>query len=301
MFSVGHESFSGQPNGRGECVDAFIVALNRTCDGGEQRWYASTLELQPVSLEFCVACRRVPTSHSTSTVGRLVSGVSRAPVVRAYSLTWALSMDVLLQSCAMELQRGSKYRRSGGHSSAANLASMLWLQRLKRLVLELDTPVITASWPASLQQLSFGYKFNKPIADVVWPASLQHLSFGLRFNQPIANIVWPASLQHLSFGYTFNQPIAEAVWPASLQVLSFGNRFNQPITTVVWPASLQQVSLGRMLVSIVQGASTIQWGCCHRRETPCKGFLQANSQPFRWRLFAAYATYLSGETVLVMY
>ncbi|CAM9797682.1 unnamed protein product, partial [Ectocarpus sp. 12 AP-2014] len=48
---------------RSKCLDAFIVALNQTCDGGKMRWYASTLELQLVSLEFCGACRRVPTLH----------------------------------------------------------------------------------------------------------------------------------------------------------------------------------------------------------------------------------------------
>ncbi|CAN0553692.1 unnamed protein product, partial [Ectocarpus sp. 8 AP-2014] len=48
-------------SGRTRCLDAFIVALNQTCDGGEKRWYASTLELQLVSLEFCGACRHVPT------------------------------------------------------------------------------------------------------------------------------------------------------------------------------------------------------------------------------------------------
>ncbi|CAN0511524.1 unnamed protein product, partial [Ectocarpus sp. 8 AP-2014] len=50
-------------SGRSKCLDAFVVALNQTCDGGDKRWYASTLELQLVSLEFCGACRRVPTLH----------------------------------------------------------------------------------------------------------------------------------------------------------------------------------------------------------------------------------------------
>ncbi|CBJ26958.1 expressed unknown protein [Ectocarpus siliculosus] len=49
--------------GRRKCLDAFIVALNQTCDGRENRWYASTLELQLVSLKFCGACRRFPTLH----------------------------------------------------------------------------------------------------------------------------------------------------------------------------------------------------------------------------------------------
>ncbi|CAM9787639.1 unnamed protein product, partial [Ectocarpus sp. 8 AP-2014] len=50
-------------SGKSKCLDAFGVALNQTCDGGDKRWYASTLELQLVSLEFCGACRLVPTLH----------------------------------------------------------------------------------------------------------------------------------------------------------------------------------------------------------------------------------------------
>ena len=40
---------------------AFVVAVNQACEGGEKRWYASTLELQLTSLELCKACRSVGT------------------------------------------------------------------------------------------------------------------------------------------------------------------------------------------------------------------------------------------------
>ncbi|CAM9986872.1 unnamed protein product, partial [Ectocarpus fasciculatus] len=66
---------------------------------------------------------------------------------------------------------------------AACLASALWPQTLKRLVFDSNMPVDTALWPASLQQISFGYGFDKPIVDVVWPASLQQLSLGDSFDQ----------------------------------------------------------------------------------------------------------------------
>ncbi|CAN0229897.1 unnamed protein product, partial [Ectocarpus fasciculatus] len=49
--------------GTNKCLDAFTVALNQACDGRQKRWYASTLELQLVSLEFCGACRSVKTLH----------------------------------------------------------------------------------------------------------------------------------------------------------------------------------------------------------------------------------------------
>ncbi|CAM9262014.1 unnamed protein product, partial [Ectocarpus sp. 8 AP-2014] len=112
-------------------------------------------------------------------------------------------MVVRLQSSAFEQRSGSECRQM--NTSTASLGSMFWLQRLKWMVFELDTPVRMAPWPASLQQLSFGDHFNRPIAEVVWPASLQQLEFGDEFNQPIAEVEWPASLQYLSFGDEFNQ------------------------------------------------------------------------------------------------
>ncbi|CAN0173235.1 unnamed protein product, partial [Ectocarpus sp. 12 AP-2014] len=206
--------------------DAFIVALNQTCDGGKRRWYASTLELQRVSLAFCGACRCVPTlhvrvdqqtprslwsprqSHTTASKrSREVYIVSRVPAVQAFGLTWALPTEVLLQSPAIELGSGLAYQRMNGYSSAPSLGSMFWLKKLNWLLLELDTPVNkTSSLPASLQQLSFGDCFDQPLSEVVWPAFLQQLSFGLHFNQPLDEVAWPTSLQHLSLGDSFNQP-----------------------------------------------------------------------------------------------
>ncbi|CAM9481601.1 unnamed protein product, partial [Ectocarpus sp. 13 AM-2016] len=240
--------------GNSKCLDALVVALNQACDGQEKRWYVSTLELQLVSLEVCGACRSVQTlhvrvkrqtppslwfpsqSHTTTNNRSPEVGIpSRVPVVQAFGLTWALPMEVLQQRSAIEVRSGSGCRRANAHSSAASLGSVVWPPRLKRLVFESDMTVNTASWPASLQQLSFGCGFNQPIVGVAWPASLQKLSFGYSFNQPIFGAVWPVSLRQLSFGYCFNQPIVGVAWPASLQQLSFGVDFNQPIAEVVWP------------------------------------------------------------------
>ncbi|CAM9176006.1 unnamed protein product, partial [Hapterophycus canaliculatus] len=198
------------------CLDAFLVALCQTHEDKEdrqRRWYVSTLDLQLVSLEFCIACRSVPSLHV-----RVVHGApptlwaprrqepeelrekprrTRVPVVRAARLTWRLR----------------------AHTSVRKI-----------------------SWPAHLEQLSFGSCFDNSIAGVAWPASLQHISFGYAFNQPIAEVLWPPSLQQMSFGQYFNQPLVEVEWPASLQQLSLGNAFNQPITGVAWPPSLQQLS-----------------------------------------------------------
>ncbi|CAN0190334.1 unnamed protein product, partial [Ectocarpus sp. 12 AP-2014] len=131
--------------GRRRCLDAFIVALNQACDGGKRRWYASTLELQLVSLEVCGACRCVPVlhvrvrrrtprslwspckSHETADM-RSGEGCisSRVPAVHAFGLTWALPMEVLLQSSAIEQRSGSERRQM--NTSTPSLGSMFWLQ-----------------------------------------------------------------------------------------------------------------------------------------------------------------------------
>eukprot|EP00903_Cladosiphon_okamuranus_P014849 g13750.t1 len=47
--------------GQGRCLDAFLAALGQASEGGEKIWYVSTLQLQLASMEFCRACRSVPT------------------------------------------------------------------------------------------------------------------------------------------------------------------------------------------------------------------------------------------------
>lgn len=52
----------GQP----VCLNAFMVALNQACEGGEERWNASTaLGAQLTSMEFC---RRAEAFHLCSWV-----------------------------------------------------------------------------------------------------------------------------------------------------------------------------------------------------------------------------------------
>lgn len=45
----------------GRCLDVFTVALHQATEG--ERWYTSTAQLQLASLEFCKACRSVPTLY----------------------------------------------------------------------------------------------------------------------------------------------------------------------------------------------------------------------------------------------
>lgn len=150
------------------CVEAFTVALEQASEGGEKRWIASTLELQLASLEYCRACRNVPTLHvrvyDTTPRSLWFSGQTqpnmdnskrristRVPVVRTLRLTWGLSMEALQQSATMEMWIWLEVLELRGSSSADNLDSMIWPQGLKRLVLDtfFGTPVEEMSLPTS--------------------------------------------------------------------------------------------------------------------------------------------------------
>ncbi|CBJ27701.1 expressed unknown protein [Ectocarpus siliculosus] len=137
--------------------DAFAIALSQACEGGEKRWYTSTTELQLGSLDICRACRSTPTLHvrvtggtptslwSPPTVQALpntqsskVRVVSRVPVVRALRLTWAFSMETLVQRAAIELWSRSERLEMVGPLCAASLGSVVWPLGLTQLVLDTD-------------------------------------------------------------------------------------------------------------------------------------------------------------------
>lgn len=99
-------------------------------------------------------------SHTTQPA----SAVERFPSQVACWPCWLLvghgqsgwSFCHLPPSCAINLWSASELQRVPGPSSAADLASVVWPETLKRLVFVLNIPVNTVSWPASLQQVSFG-------------------------------------------------------------------------------------------------------------------------------------------------
>lgn len=175
--------------GQSRCLDAFIVALGQVCEGGLKQWYASTLELQLASLEFCRACRgtrvlavRVndrtsrslwfsPTSETRRTTRRAkkLCFSTRVPGVRARCLEWALPMDDLVRSTKVELWRWSEVLLLRGLVSARSLKSVTWPAALRKLVLGVDLEVYVwaAPWPRTLEHLVFGNHFNKPIDGVV--------------------------------------------------------------------------------------------------------------------------------------
>ncbi|CAM9414703.1 unnamed protein product [Scytosiphon promiscuus] len=284
-------------DGESRCLDAFAVALSQAHARREEEgaWYTSTLELQLASVDFCRACRGVPTLHvrvlggtpptlwaprqdeprqqpwqqnslsSTTSSASKEHGThfipSRVPRVRAASLTCTLGEAALARSGGLE---SWGYLRLCGRRSWSESQLLEWPQRLRALTLDIEVEVRqhSMSLPPQLQELRLGRRFNHPLSRIVWPASLLRLSFGTGFNPPIAGVVLPAYLQQLEFGDGFNRPIAGVMWPSSLQQLSFGYRFNQPIAQIVWPASLQQLSFGHRFDQPIVGT---QWPATLRK------------------------------------
>lgn len=61
----------------------------------------------------------------------------------------------------------------------------------------------------NLSRYATNHASNKPIVEVVWPASLQQVSFGYHFNHSIVRVVRPAALQELHFGNNFNSGLSQ--------------------------------------------------------------------------------------------
>ncbi|CAN0450569.1 unnamed protein product [Ectocarpus sp. 12 AP-2014] len=245
------------PPDRSRCLDALIVALTNTGDG--QGWYTPTTQLQLASLDFCTACRAVPTTHVTvdgDVPTRLEAGIdnggaSRVPAFRPRGVTWNLPIaalrgeddvfaDVRVLVLGHGLGRvGVRFNRwVDGLQLPPALQDLTFGQWY-------DRPIHKVSWPATLRRITFGEAFNQPIDRVSFPESLEELTFGIHFNQPVSKVEFPSSIQYLTFGDEFNQPIEDISWPVSLQELSFGWRFNQPIDNVSWPPRLQALTFSR--------------------------------------------------------
>ena len=123
--------------------------------------------------------------------------------------------------------------------------------------------------PSSLCTLEFaddfnyvGWCFYDNLDNVTWPASLQSLTFGARFDQTVDNMTWPEGLQSLTFGGIF--PIrAWTMWldgrQAWVKAMTFGRDISSESGQVVtWPAvSLQSLILvGIGIVSSIRAWTT---------------------------------------------
>ena len=219
--------------------------------------FASTMELQLVSLDVCVMCRALRTLRvsiaKSSPIGvrRIVQKrgqpqAGRVPGILAYAISWKMPSTPKNATFPDGLCELLTNRSIGRVNLPDSILKISFVGRYNQSFADVV-------WPKSVRRLSFGQTFNQPIAGCAWPVSLQQLSFGNFFNKPVAGCVWPVPLQQLSFGRCFDQPIDGCVWPVSLQQMSFGENFNQPIAGCAWPASLQQLSFGRCFNQPIAG------------------------------------------------
>ncbi|CAN0008046.1 unnamed protein product, partial [Hapterophycus canaliculatus] len=175
--------------GPSRCLDAFAVTLNQACDTDD--WYTTTVKLQLASLQFCVACRSVPTLHLR---------VDKKTPARPWS---------------DEDATRPPWRKAAA-PPAARPRGFDW--RIKEV-----------AWPGSLRRLTFGIGFHRRVDGASWPSSLEQLAFRGALNQPVDRVKWPASLQQLDLGWDFPEPLDRASWPRSLLVLNVGLDFNHSI------------------------------------------------------------------------
>ncbi|CAM9216682.1 unnamed protein product [Ectocarpus fasciculatus] len=138
------------PPGCSRCLDALVVALTDAGDG--QGWYTPTTQLQLASLDFCAACRAVPTVHLTvdgDVPGRLNAGVdngaSRVPAFRPRGVTWNLPMSAL----------------RGGDDVFADVRELVLGHGLGGVSKRINRWVDGFQLPPALQDLTFGQWYDR--------------------------------------------------------------------------------------------------------------------------------------------
>ena len=233
------------------------------------------MNLQLVSLEFCILCRSVSTLHLT--VKRGISTkiwedinapdgkakrqrCTRIPTLRPRKVTWRLPESQLAR-CSRALLDNvehiilDSYYIPGRTENTDKAIS--WPPSLQKLTFgsRFEKDIRKFEFPMSLQQLVFASNFNQPIGKVMMPESLEILSFGGVFNLQINGVTWPALLRQLVFGSCFNQPVNGVTWPLSHRYLKFGCYFNQPMDGVALPMTLEQLEFGYYLTQPMDGVT----------------------------------------------
>ncbi len=209
------------------------MALNQPWDRKKlqsQQWFASTKELQLVSVLFCAACRVIPTLHlrvDCTTPDRLLASSEEVAAAGA-----AATLASVEEGAPAAAAVAAAAPAAGGRAAAIPPLRRVPRLRARSVTWELPTAE-KLSKPlyalATAEVLKFETCFNGSLQGVSWPPRVRDLSFGRRFNQPINGVVFPDSLETLVFGQCFNKAVAEVSWPASLREISFGYYFNRSV------------------------------------------------------------------------
>lgn len=262
--------------GRGRCLDALAVALGQASEG---TWYTSTLELQLVSFQACVACRDMRTLRVTvvrrmplslwgdeGTVGFPLEATRKrqVPALRAAAIAWKLPIGMLVPELSeAPLVREVKWMRVVGvdcqyvkANSPAFTASRRhrpW-RPLKRRV---HSPRrVFEEMMTKLDGKGHAIDTSSITCSISWPIALRQLSLGCVPNVAIDWGALPSSIERLALG-GFVEPITSITWPVSLKRLSLGGGFNQSIGHVVWPEELLSLTFGDAFNQPISGVDVL--------------------------------------------
>eukprot|EP00752_Nemacystus_decipiens_P008223 g7353.t1 len=280
--SVANFELHEETSGSSRFLDAIIVTLNQACEG--ERWLASTKELQLASLQFCVACRDMPTLHLRVnrdipdwllTVPTDAAAVNlEAPVEVEAEVGAGVAADGGVVAMAAGKAAGARAGETVSRVPRLRARAVTWeLPSAERLSSPIDAltavevvkfaggfndSVRSVAWPDKVRVVEFGRRFNQPMEGVAFPDSIESIAFGAMFRKSVSHVTWPTSLKRLSLGQSFNHPVSEVGWPPSLQELTFGDWFNQRLEGIALPASLQTLSLGRAFNQPIAGVALPQ-------------------------------------------
>ena len=95
----------------------------------------------------------------------------------------------------------------------------------------------------SLENLTFGFRFNQNLEGVTFPATLQSLAVGDRFNQNLQRVTFPSTLHCLTFGCDFSQNLDGVTLPSHLQSLTLGSGYRENLHIKNIPSSLQSLTV----------------------------------------------------------
>ena len=98
--------------------------------------------------------------------------------------------------------------------------------------------------PKELEELVFGFYYNKEIEKNILPSKLKRIKFGYKYNKEIKKNVLPEELEKIDFGYKFNKVIEEGVLPDNIKEIIFSYEFNKKIKKNVLPKNLKRLKFG---------------------------------------------------------
>lgn len=111
---------------------------------------------------------------------------------------------------------------------------------LKKLVLHYSFNNPIPNLPYSLEEIVFGYSYNKSID--LSKTNIKRITFGEKFSSAIKGL--PDNLEELYFGTCYRQELSKIKLPNSIKILVLGEHYDCPLPKLL-PLSLKKLVLGK--------------------------------------------------------